>query len=115
MLSMTGFGTGEGRSGLITVTVEMRSVNHRFLDLGLKLPQALLAQENLIRSFLKDNVARGRVTVTAQVEIAREESKAGLDPEQLARGLAVLKDAAAQVEKATGQPAPVTLEVVCER
>ncbi|PIE76199.1 hypothetical protein CSA17_03510, partial [bacterium DOLJORAL78_65_58] len=37
MLSMTGFGNGEKTVGPVTVTVELRSVNHRFLDVGLKL------------------------------------------------------------------------------
>ncbi len=41
MLSMTGFGSGEGPSGPVTVTVELRSVNHRFLDVSLKLPGLL--------------------------------------------------------------------------
>ena len=110
MLSMTGFGGGEGQSGPITVTVEMRSVNHRFLDLGLKLPGPLLAQENLIRSFVKENVARGRVTLVAQVELARDEPKQGLDPERLSQGLTMLQGAAAQVEKATGKPVSITLD-----
>jgi len=41
MLSMTGFGNGEGIVGQITVTVELRSVNHRFLDVSLKLPGSM--------------------------------------------------------------------------
>ena len=55
MLSMTGFGSGEAQIGSLTLTVELRSVNHRFLDVGLKLPGALISYEGDIRKFLKDS------------------------------------------------------------
>ena len=57
MLSMTGFGSGEGTTGSITVMIELRSVNHRFLDVSLKLPGSLAVYEGDIRKFLKDNDA----------------------------------------------------------
>ena len=82
MLSMTGFGSGEGTVGSLTVMVEFRSVNHRFLDVSLKLPGSLAVYEGDIRKFLKDNVARGRVTVMAQLQLARDVEIAGLDPER---------------------------------
>ena len=82
MLSMTGFGTGEGTTGPMTITVELRSVNHRFLDVSLKLPGVLAFLEADVRKFLKDNVARGRVTVAVQMQVNREGSGAGLDPER---------------------------------
>jgi len=109
MLSMTGFGSGEARTGHFTLTVELRSVNHRFLDVGLKLPGALASYEVDIRRFLKDNVARGRVTVSAQLAAGRDEQAAGLDPGRLAQGLAMIRSAAAALEKETGAPQPVTL------
>jgi len=109
MLSMTGFGTGEGVSGPATITVELRSVNHRFLDVSLKLPGALAFLETDIRKFLKDNVARGRVTVAVQLQVNRDETTAGFDPERLAQGLNMVTTAAAALEKATGEAHPVTL------
>ncbi len=110
MLSMTGFGTGEGTAGPATITVELRSVNHRFLDVSLKLPGALASLETDIRKFLKDNVARGRVTVIVQLQVHRDAGTAGLDPERLQQGLAMVKAAAAELAKATGTPQSVTLE-----
>ena len=50
-----------------TVTVELRSVNHRFLDVALKLPPALASFEIDIRNVLKARVARGRVYVTKRL------------------------------------------------
>ena len=110
MLSMTGFGGGEGTIGPITVMIELRSVNHRFLDVSLKLPGSLTAFEGDIRKFLKDNVARGRVTVSAQLQLARDPRDAGLDPDRLAQGLTMVRQAAQDLEKATGEKHPVTLD-----
>ncbi len=110
MLSMTGFGTGEGVAGPVTITMELRSVNHRFLDVSLKLPSALAFLEADIRKFLKDNVARGRVTVMVQLQINRDDEPTGLDPERLQSGLAMVQAAAGALEKVTGAAHPVTLE-----
>jgi len=110
MLSMTGFGTGEGDSGPVTITLELRAVNHRFLDVSLKLPGVIAFMETEIRKYLKDNVARGRVTVMVQLQVNRAGEAAGLDPERLAQGLNMVSEAAAALEKMTGGSHPVTLE-----
>lgn len=111
MLSMTGFGTGEGTAGPVRITVEFRSVNHRFLDVSLKLPSLLAPFEIDVRNFLKDNIARGRVSVSVQVEVDRAAAATGADPERLAQGIRLVQSAAAELARATGRPAePVTLE-----
>ncbi len=110
MLSMTGFGTGEGTAGPVTITMELRSVNHRFLDVSLKLPTTLAFLEADIRKFLKENIARGRVTVMVQLQINRDGATAGLDPERLQSGLVMIQAAADALEKITGAVHPVTLE-----
>ena len=110
MLSMTGFGGGEGTVGPITVMIELRSVNHRFLDVSLKLPGPLTVFEGDIRKFLKDNVARGRVTVSAQLQLARDPEEAGLDSDRLAQGLAMIRQAALALENETGEKQSVTLD-----
>ena len=48
--SMTGFGTADGRVGAARVTVEVRTVNHRFFNPSLKLPTALALQSLADRS-----------------------------------------------------------------
>lgn len=110
MLSMTGFGGGEGTSGPVTVAVEFRSVNHRFLDVGLKLPGPLGPYEIEIRQFLKDNVARGRVTVAVQLNVAKEALSSEADPQKLDAALAMLQAAAARVKAATGKDQEITLD-----
>jgi len=110
MLSMTGFGSGEGTRGPWSVTVELRSVNHRFLDVALKLPTAAAPFEIDIRNFLKDNVARGRVTVAVQIQSNRDSLAAGPDPARVEQALAMVEAVARAVEQRSGKPQEVTLD-----
>ena len=110
MLSMTGFGNGEKQIGPITVTVELRSVNHRFLDVALKLYGSLAVYEMDIRQFLKENVSRGRVTVSTQLVLDKDAANASLDPERLAQAMTMLKAASMGVTDVTGQEQVITLD-----
>jgi uncharacterized protein (TIGR00255 family) len=110
MLSMTGFGSGESTSGPVTVTVEMRSVNHRFLDVSLKLPGPLGAFEIDIRQQLKDSLARGRVTLAVQMSLARDGLVTQIDPQRLDGALELLRQAAGKVEAVTGKGQEITLD-----
>jgi len=60
---MTGFGRFEVSEGDRKVTVEIKSVNHRYLELGIKLPKKLNFLEGEIRNELKKYVERGKVDV----------------------------------------------------
>ena len=88
--SMTGFGAAEGDVGALRISVEARSVNHRFFNPTLKLPGALSHLEGELREALKARVARGHVTLAIW---ARDESDSGLgiDEERVARYAAELK------------------------
>lgn len=68
LISMTGFGQGEATSATSAVTVEVRSVNHRFLDLAFKLPRAIQNRETDIKDIVRTKLARGRVTISINVE-----------------------------------------------
>jgi uncharacterized protein (TIGR00255 family) len=65
--SMTGFGRAEVSGESIAVTVEARSVNHRHLDVALRLPRPLASLELDARRLLQARLERGRVDVTVQV------------------------------------------------
>ena len=65
--SMTGFGRAEVTGESIAVTVEARSVNHRHLDIGLRLPRTLASLELDARRLVQSRLERGRVDVTVQV------------------------------------------------
>jgi uncharacterized protein (TIGR00255 family) len=65
---MTGFGTASGESARQRVTAEIRTVNHRGLDLVLRLKDACRAAEPDLRTMLKERLHRGRVEMTVNVE-----------------------------------------------
>jgi uncharacterized protein (TIGR00255 family) len=68
--SMTGFGAYELRGDAVVVSVEARSVNHRHLDVALRLPRALAALEMDARRLVAGRLERGRVDVSVQVSTA---------------------------------------------
>ena len=59
--SMTGFGRCEIARGERKISVEMKSVNHRYLDVSIKMPKKLNFFETAIRSELKNHIQRGKV------------------------------------------------------
>ncbi len=68
--SMTGFGRAEVRGDTVVVSVEARSVNHRHLDVAIRLPRALAALEMDARRAIGGRLERGRIDVTVQVTTA---------------------------------------------
>lgn len=61
--SMTGFGRAQAEDGQRRFTVEMKSVNHRYLDFNIKMPKKLSFFEAAIRSLMKEYMQRGKVDV----------------------------------------------------
>lgn len=66
--SMTGYGRGTAAGSQWTVTVEMRSVNHRYADFILRLPRDLLSLEEKVRRLLQQDIRRGRLEVSVNLE-----------------------------------------------
>src|SRR4029079_7560485 len=81
--SMTGFGAADGEVGGGRVSVEVRSVNHRFFSPSIKLPGALQRWEGDVRDAMRRGVTRGHVTLTARFE--RDETDSGQLPIDEAR------------------------------
>lgn len=63
MKSMTGFGRAEIEKNQKKMNIEMKSVNHRFLDINVRMPRQLLFLEEEVRKVIKSSLARGRVDV----------------------------------------------------
>jgi uncharacterized protein (TIGR00255 family) len=76
---MTGFGAAEGEVGEGRVSVEVRSVNHRFFSPSIKLPNSLQRWEGEVRDAMRRGVTRGHVTLSARFE-RDEETTSGLLP-----------------------------------
>ena len=66
--SMTGFGRAEVITKERKITVELKSVNHRYLDLSIKMPRKLSFLENTVRNLLKKYIQRGKVDVFISYE-----------------------------------------------
>lgn len=65
MRSMTGFGSGQASGPTGSVTIEIRSVNSRYLDLQFRLPDELRQAEMPLREFISQHLKRGKVEVRA--------------------------------------------------
>ncbi|SHJ42381.1 YicC/YloC family endoribonuclease [Pseudobutyrivibrio xylanivorans] len=61
--SMTGYGKGIAENSDARVTIEMKSVNHRYLDLNIKLPKKLNFLESTVRNKISESIFRGKVDV----------------------------------------------------
>ncbi len=66
--SMTGFGRGEASDDARKITVELKSVNHRYLDINAKMPRRLAFFETSVRQVIKNRICRGKVDVFVSCE-----------------------------------------------
>lgn len=66
--SMTGYGKGVAENPDAKVTIEMKSVNHRYLDLSVKLPKKLNFLEGAVRTKISDTISRGKVDLFITLE-----------------------------------------------
>ena len=75
MKSMTGFGSGTVTKDGITCTVEIKSVNARFLDLFIRSPKQINPFETIIRGLVQNRITRGKVEVSVSIQDAGERPK----------------------------------------
>lgn len=66
--SMTGYGRGEGNFGGRTITVEIRSVNNRYLDCSVRIPRIYLFVEEQVKAVIGQEISRGKVDVFVTLE-----------------------------------------------
>lgn len=74
--SMTGFGRYEAVKDKMKIAVEMKAVNHRYLDINIKIPKKLSNFESVIRTILKEYIHRGKVDVFVTYEDFSETTSA---------------------------------------
>ncbi len=95
MNSMTGYGRGAIERDGRQLTIEIRSVNHRFLDLSLRMPRSLGFAEQAIRERIGKRLSRGHADVFATYKNLRDDSRtAVIDPALLTAYLAALDEIA---------------------
>ena len=111
--SMTGFGRAEAAGQTTSLVAEVRSVNHRHLDMAFRLPRTLAAFETDARRLVQSRLERGRVDVSVQlapvagVSAQRVSVDSALAAEYVAR--------ARELARAVGSASDVTLAWVLER
>ena len=91
--SMTGFARGSVTTGALTVTVECRSVNNRYLDLQCRMPDHLRVLEGTLREQAGEQFSRGKLELLVRVSDSGSDTPATLNPERLA----ALRSALSQV------------------
>ncbi len=79
ILSMTGFGRATREAAGLVLEVEARSVNHRHLDLRIRLPRLLTERESAIKQQVQGRLCRGKVDLTVNVVSSEGESRLEID------------------------------------
>ncbi len=108
--SMTGFARREASGAWGSLICELRSVNHRFLEMGFRLPDELRSLEHEFRQSFIRELKRGKVDCAVMLRAPALESALELDREALERLLARVREIAADIPK--GMPALSPLEVL---
>lgn len=75
MFSMTGYGKGEYKSDGIELTVEVKTVNNRYLDVAIKSPKIFNAYEEAMRAVIREKITRGHMDVFVNYIDKREKPK----------------------------------------
>jgi uncharacterized protein (TIGR00255 family) len=104
--SMTGFGIAEGRCDQWTLRAEVRTVNHRDLQLSLRLPDAFRVREYELQKLIEKQIRRGHLYLSLTCEPATAEGELLVDAERLKAYVAALKGLAADTR---GLPVQVDL------
>lgn len=113
MNSMTGFGRSEGKIDNAWYTIEVKSVNHRYLDSRIRLPSALSSLEPKLQSSLRNRFTRGSFEVSVRQKQTAEQPATGntnfIIDISAARSFAA---GCEQLTKELSVPLPVTLEAL---
>jgi uncharacterized protein (TIGR00255 family) len=91
LTSMTGYGYGEKIYQSARVSAEIRSVNHRFLDISIKLPKDLANREQDIKDAVRGTFSRGRVTITISTETSEPDYQVKINTALMERYLNELR------------------------
>ncbi len=109
MQSMTGYGLGRACDEQWEVSAEVKTVNHRFLDLGLRLPRNIAFLEQTVRDSVSGKLRRGHVDVFLSVVRTDDSAREVHTDVALAKAYAL---AAERISEAIGKPDNMTLRDV---
>lgn len=72
--SMTGYGSAKGMSGKTAVSIELRSVNNRFLDCSVRIPRGYTAAEDAVKEHVQKCISRGKVDVFITIDSSQADN-----------------------------------------
>lgn len=84
--SMTGYGTAKGKIEDLDVTIELKSVNNRYLDTSVRVPRGFVFLEDKIKSTIQSKLSRGKIDVFVTIDSSSSEDLIVRINEPLARG-----------------------------
>ena len=84
--SMTGYGSAKGKAGDLEITVELKSVNNRFLDASVRMPRSFLFAEDAVKSAIGRHISRGKVDMFITVDSSAADDMSVKVNEALLRG-----------------------------
>lgn len=99
LLSMTGYGSAKGSVEGQEITVELKSVNNRYLDCSVRLPRNFLFAEDTVKQAVSTGVSRGKVDVFVSAQASQDSGTVVSVNEELARGY---RDAVARIAETLG-------------
>lgn len=99
LLSMTGYGSAKGSVEGQEITVELKSVNNRYLDCSVRLPRNFLFAEDTVKQAVSAGVSRGKVDVFVSAQASQDSGTVVSVNEGLARGY---RDAVARIAETLG-------------
>jgi uncharacterized protein (TIGR00255 family) len=103
MHSMTGYGRGEASNGIVTVVVELKSVNNRYRDIQMRLPRPYSVIEPRIQARLKTDISRGRIEVFVRRQATESGHRIIPDPLLAERYLVAANDVAKRLARPTDE------------
>ncbi len=106
---MTAFASSEKTSADLTVNIEIRSYNSRYLDIGLRIPNSYQPLEEQIKALIASRITRGRVEVTVQIRNTAD--KAGSFEVDTVKAKAY-HDALVQLQQQLGLKSEISLELL---
>lgn len=99
LLSMTGYGSAKGSVEGQEITVELKSVNNRYLDCSVRLPRNFLFAEDTVKQAVSAGISRGKVDVFVSAQASQDSGTVVSVNEELARGY---RDAVARIAETLG-------------
>ncbi|HBX67638.1 MAG: YicC family protein [Balneola sp.] len=108
---MTGFGRGEASENGITSTVEIKSLNSRYLDLSIRLPQRLQDKELEVKELVQKTVNRGKLNITVYISESETGEPAMRIDEKKVKGYSKILN---NLREAAGISDPITIKDITQ-